>query len=730
MLATVSAILSLIYIAVTVICTSASIIRADRRGRCKRIQDYKKGNFLIHYVAVVPLYFAAFTVAGESLLFASSKAISGMVGVAVLSFNTDILLPVMRESVIFSIAVWTSIVVAVFNTLLFSVSLFFRRTALWSRRWRIKRGSRDVIVLVGYGAGNRSVLASMNRDSKKTARPKLDETDVLVLSQGQDDAFKEDMHIYRAAYKEISADAELDVILRDELVKFDTRHVTVIIQSETDAENLRFSYQAADLAHSLGESVNSAYTEKASGLDTYVFNEKDNEAVYRRIIRRSHGTVHTLSRYKMLARDFISKHPITAYIKDSIDTDAAALKEGTDIKVHLIGFGKANKQLFSAFVQNNKYLIKKSDGTLGEAIFDYHIFDKTNATEDSSFNHTYNHYKRWLERPRENNGDYFELPPEPANIITHERDINEKRFLNELSDALGKSEKSFNMIIISLGDDVAALDLAEKISVLLGEEAAETRSKIFVRVRDLSLSKEATSHEAGETTVDTFGDLASLLTYDKIVNPAADISAKDRHLCYSLESFEEGLTEKDVKREALNTWLYRWEDIQRESNAFAILALRSRFHLLGYEIMPSDGTPDDSEEFMRDYTSGNGIDYKEDVINGKRIVDYNKKYHIEGTPRTTLAICEHARWNAYYICRGFVPASKTELKTEGKAKLMRRRKHINIASFDGLKSYAKWRIETEGISESDADIIKYDYQLMDDAIWILKRGGYKVVKIK
>ena len=142
------------------------------------------------------------------------------------------------------------------------------------------------------------------------------------------------------------------------------------------------------------------------------------------------------------------------------------------------------------------------------------------------------------------------------------------------------------------------------------------------------------------------------------------------------------------------------------------------------------GAPDDSESFLEDYQRGNRILYLDKVINEKKLVDYNADYHKPGTPRTNLAICEHERWNAYHIANGFIPASKEEYKAEGKNALLERRKHINIASTKGLSEYAEWQVSEYGCSPSDADVIKYDYQLMDDAIWLLDRSGYTVVKTK
>ena len=36
--------------------------------------------------------------------------------------------------------------------------------------------------------------------------------------------------------------------------------------------------------------------------------------------------------------------------------------------------------------------------------------------------------------------------------------------------------------------------------------------------------------------------------------------------------------------------------------------------------------------------------------------------------------------------------------------------------------------ERDGRSEEEKDVIKYDYQLMDDAWWLLNKGGYIIVE--
>ncbi|MBO5879424.1 MAG: hypothetical protein J6Q68_02585, partial [Clostridia bacterium] len=312
-----------------------------------------------------------------------------------------------------------------------------------------------------------------------------------------------------------------------------------------------------------------------------------------------------------------------------------------------------------------------------------------------------------------------------------QRNVNARVFYEELKAAFSYSNTGYNITVIALGSDIEALDLAEKIAVLINEEKLEKKTTVFVRIRNTALAKEAKSRFGILPQIITFGDDDSLFSYDRIVAPGAEKIAKDRHLCYSVESMKENDDEAAVKRKAIDKWLYTWSEMQRESNVFACLALRTRFHLLGYDIKASDGREkDDSDDFMKKYMSQNEIDYNGKEINGKKIVSYEgTDFHIPETPRTNLAIAEHARWNAYHICNGFVPASKEEFEKESKESLMLRRKHVNVATMKGLSEYAQFRMENEKITTNDADVLRYDYQLMDDAVWMLHRAGYMIIKV-
>ena len=64
--------------------------------------------------------------------------------------------------------------------------------------------------------------------------------------------------------------------------------------------------------------------------------------------------------------------------------------------------------------------------------------------------------------------------------------------------------------------------------------------------------------------------------------------------------------------------------------------------------------------------------------------------------------------------------------TNGKNYALRR--HGNITTYDGLIEFRKLVSARDNIPEKTADVIKYDYQLMDDAYWLLRQCGYKIIR--
>ena len=90
------------------------------------------------------------------------------------------------------------------------------------------------------------------------------------------------------------------------------------------------------------------------------------------------------------------------------------------------------------------------------------------------------------------------------------------------------------------------------------------------------------------------------------------------------------------------------------------------------------------------------------------------------------------------ISRGMIPSSRDQILNEkilvkgrlknsnGKNYAVRR--HGNLTTFEGLVEFRKMITDRDGSSELENDVIKYDYQILDDAYWLLSKNGYKIIK--
>jgi hypothetical protein len=102
--------------------------------------------------------------------------------------------------------------------------------------------------------------------------------------------------------------------------------------------------------------------------------------------------------------------------------------------------------------------------------------------------------------------------------------------------------------------------------------------------------------------------------------------------------------------------------------------------------------------------------------------------------RGNLVTQEHLRWNAYMISKGFVPSTSEQIKNEKGAdgsytngKNYDLRRHGNLTTMRGLVEFRKIVSERDGDEEIKADVMKYDYQLLNEAHWLINQFGYVMV---
>ena len=231
---------------------------------------------------------------------------------------------------------------------------------------------------------------------------------------------------------------------------------------------------------------------------------------------------------------------------------------------------------------------------------------------------------------------------------------------------------------------------------------------------------------------------------DKITKNHLNQMAIQRNEIYKLE---EKLTEinystnseviKTNKEESYDKWC-SLALIKRLSNFYCCLSLRSKLNHMGLDYCKIEENNDialTEKEYLDIYAGFDQpkFEHKIQEYNGKRIIEYTLDF--PESRRRNMAIHEHLRWNSYMITKGNIPSTIEQIKTEqikgkysnGKNDEVRR--HGNLTTFEGLLKYRKIIAERENCEEEQTDVIKYDYQLLDDAYWLLTSNGYKIFRL-
>ena len=471
----------------------------------------------------------------------------------------------------------------------------------------------------------------------------------------------------------------------------------------------------------------------------FLFGEPQYEAVYGDIVKDGYGCVHYVNKYQLIAIDFIEKYPFTQFMGEKhLDYETSLVKEGTDVNVFMIGFGKTNRQIFLTSVANNQF-IEKRRGRVALKQANYYIFDKNPAQNNKNFNHNYYRYRNECKGE-----DYLPLPDAPAREEYFFLDVAAPDFYNNIREKAVQSSSSVNFAMIAFGSDLENIDMAQKLAAKRKEWGIENLV-IFVKVRG--------SHQ-GEHLLEAencylIGQEAEVVyNLPKLLRGNMTEMAKCRNEVYELESAvtksNQPLTEekaKAIRQKAEEDWYKEKSQAERESNLYCCLSLRSKLHMMGLDYCKKEAGDKPAlseEEYLHIYAKEDMPD-RESIpfkVDGKSIVTYTLRF--PESRRKNMAMQEHYRWNSFMISQGTVPATKTQIKTEKQevngeerytnGKNYDLRRHGNLTTFEGLVEFRQMIAERDKTKEEKKDVIKYDYQLLDDAFWLLDKVGCKIIK--
>lgn len=704
----------------------ASIVMRNRPERIAFIRSFKKGKCVAIFLIAVPLFFLAYFYVNPNFFDSLFSAITHVVGLVVLKFKLDDVPELLSANLFYKITVYYCCVLVTVNAVMFALSLTSQRLWQWTQRLKLRHTKKDKLYLFGNNKDNLSIYKS-------------DKTRSCVIVDKISDADAAAMYVKKINFSSTQNFNGVADNLFKTIYKKDNK-ITVVINTEDDEKNLRLARYVAQKILQSDEAQQARLFEK---LAVYVFGDPKYEAIYDDIVANSCGCVHYKNKYRMLAMDFVDKYPFSKFMDARhIDYNTALLRKGVDVNVCMIGFGKPNQQIFLTSVANNQFLTAEKGGVALKQV-NYHVFDKANAENNKGLNHSYYRFKN--ECADADPDKYLPLPQFPAHEDYYHMDVNEPSFYNKIREIITANSKAANFVVVSFENDLENIDMAQKL-VEKSREWGVDDLVIFVRVKsingNISLFKDKNVFLIGNEAECVYNIRA--ITADEISqmaqmrNEIYDLEYKithDKNFAVTDETIIENRAQSD------KNWFVQKSQLERESSLYCCLSLQSKLNLMGLAYCRSgenDLTALSEAEYLACYGEGDAPDtqsYGLDV-GGKKVVKYTLNF--PESKRKNLAILEHLRWNSFMISQGMIPASKEQILSEtversgvtrhtnGKNYYLRR--HGNLTTFDGLVEFRKMVAERDGGDEADYDVIKYDYQLLDDAYWLLTQNGYKIVR--
>lgn len=732
----------LIYMITVVLIVAVQLLKSSRKERLKQIKNFKRGKFALIYIAIFPLYVLAQRYNGTSIDGSIWNALKACFEIVVLKYDYSTVAPLMATNLLYKIAVETAFMLVALNAIMFSISFGGQRFLNFLSLFFTRLFRKKVVVVVGYNPNSVDILKSVkeNRLGRAALMDKLSpemrddaylsHADCVDLSK-DDDLGKRFLKLFKTFNKEKVYDEEKKKCrIR--------RKVSVILNCEDDAASLCYVKQLYKMI--VGKHLTDLPLTEPYGLQVYVFASRTNESAFTHYEEASYGLIKFINRHEQISMDFMNTHPLTEFMSDQqLDFSTATVKPDINLNVIMIGFGKLNETLFLTSVSNNQFLTIQN-GELKPKAVNYHLYDRNypegkiakenTSVHSRSLNHGYMRYAQFQDASDLNKENYLELVDEPARLQFHPCDIAHPDFYSSLQTTLN-DPNAYSYVIVSFGTDMENIELAEKLQQKFHEWNIPSLVKIFVKVRDKKLVREIEKDFSGDL-IQFFGaNSDAVYNAAKILHEEMTTMARMRHLFYTAENLKrdnKAFTEEKLERLAREEWYFKFKGFQRESNIFACLSIRMKLQLLGYDCA-RDGI-DLASEFEAKYEAGDVRTPSTLSFKDKIIWNYcNSEQQREKSLRWTYAVQEHQRWCANMICNGVIPASKEEILKEGKHAL-KKRLHGNLTTMGGLVEYRKLTANAGGMSEEETDVIRYDYQLMDDVVWLLHENGYKVIKKK
>lgn len=446
------------------------------------------------------------------------------------------------------------------------------------------------------------------------------------------------------------------------------------------------------------------------------------------------------SKYELMARRFVADYPITRYIPQTFFNPNRTLKDGKEINVVFIGFGKVNYQLFRMCAMQFQFACEKN-GALASKPVNYYVYDKDEKALHNEF------FSRILYEFDEDFAHCsFPKPEKICNLIPKKlygSSVDVKREIKELV-----TKDSFTYFVISLECDLEDASYAQTVRRLFSERE---NYRIFVRAKN----DNGEQLNGADDSVIYFGEDKRIYNHENIVNGDLMQMAQRLNLLYcdiadappwlqqlqseSADKQNDDLLERLKEKKNVELMRKKWEAlpvIEQYYNLYHALNMPFKLNLLGFDMVKGNAREGVSEEeFNRVYVnSGRKGGYN----------DYNFFFGKESS--NVLAYIEHSRWNALYILYDYTQMPKEDIflnKETGKIvhKNPDKKQHACVTSYYGLDELIKYKYsllkpsaDSKKIAPDDkcflelSKIYAYDYMDLDKLYAESVAMGYKLVR--
>lgn len=392
------------------------------------------------------------------------------------------------------------------------------------------------------------------------------------------------------------------------------------------------------------------------------------------------------------------KYPPALFLgKNSFNADDGTLKDGVRPVVAFFGFDETVAEIFKALVSTFVACISQ-DGSIREKQIPIRFFVRGRQRGQVTGMPYFSAAER-LAACKEHSRLYYELPGLPC-------DVTATTTSDEKAVALLAAEGTCVWAVVARGNR----ERAGKIKCLL--ERAGVKHVVFYA------SEVGEENYRGAVGFDTGEQCADFFL-------RAERMAYVRNLVYDAEASKGGDSYLKALDDARKKWkksaFDRASEIKRDSNLYASVAIRQILLTVGFDC--AETGEDAKAEFDEIYDEGNPR-----VRDDKGVIVYDNATCARKSLRTALAEREHLRWNAYMFASGVSPATKEEYRTVNKNVLLGAGRHINLTTWRGLEDFRKEEARAKGTDEESTDVQRYDFQLADEAAFILENSGFRIVR--